>query len=438
MTASADSAGGMFRAEALEARRRIEALPRTIHVAGSWTRAAVVGLTLLAGAMTLASVYIIIPVQVSGSGAIIDRSGRLLASVTTTSPGFVEAVLVSPGEQISRGHPIARLSLPEQVSTVAKLRAIADGLQRESTALDALADQSRQSEVSVRDARSASLDLHIANLERRIAGLQDREAAEKRLLQKGVSTETRLIAAQVAVQDAIVDRDQARSEKANLQSATVEGDARRAEERLERRLRLDQARLEVEAAERDLAARNVLTSPVDGVVGDILLQPGAPATAGQIIALVTAQTGGTDQALEGAIFVPLAEGKHISPGDPVLLWPASLPDSENDRMRAVVKSVSSSAAPESAILATLGNDQLTELAVRSGPVFEVIVELQRDKRTPSGFVWTSGVGPNLTLTRGTPLAAKIEVEHVPLISLALPALRRLFQKQESPWTGDKL
>jgi hypothetical protein len=119
----------------------------------------------------------------------------------------------------------------------------------------------------------------------------------------------------------------------------------------------------------------------------------------------------------------------------VLLTPASLRESEHDRIRAVVRTISSTAVPRSAILATLGSDQLVELTVRQGPVFEVIVELDRDDRAPSGFAWTSGVGPNLTLTRGTPLSARITVEHLPLISLALPALRRFFQTESSPWVG---
>jgi multidrug resistance efflux pump len=269
VTASSEPAA-MFRAEALEARRRIDALPRTIHVTSAWTKFAVAGVILAIGASVVASAVVQVPVQVSGSGAIVDRSGRLLASVASTNPGFIDEILVRPGDRVLRGDPIARIKLPEQSIAIAKLRAVAEGLERDAAALDALAEQSTRSEANVREARSANLDVHIANLERRIAWLQDREAAEKALLQKGVSTETRLIAAQVAVQDAVVGRDQARSEKAGLGSSHVEADNRRAQERLARRLRMDQARLELVAAERELATRSLLASPVDGVIGEIL------------------------------------------------------------------------------------------------------------------------------------------------------------------------
>jgi NHLM bacteriocin system secretion protein len=428
----------LYRAQALEARRRIDALPTTMHVTSSWTRVTVCGVALALFAAVAASAYVRVPVQVSGSGVIVDRSGQLSTSITAAASGFVEALLVKPGDRVIRGQIVARVTLPEQNVSLAKLKAVADAVERESAAYDGLAQQSQMREAAVSRSRIAALDTHIANLDRRIVWLREREAAERTLQQKGVSTESRMIAAMVAVQDAVVARDQARFDRSGLEESGMQANAQREKDALARRLRIDQARLDVAAAELDINARSVVRSAIDGVVTDILLDAGAPLATGQPVAVVAAETKNDARGIEAAVYVPLAVGKRVAAGDAVLIAPAVLREGENDRMRATVKSVSVTPAPRSVLVATLGSEQMADLAARQGPVFEVIVALERDSKAPSGFAWTSGTGPAIALGRGTPLAATITVDRTPLLSLALPAARSLFQPKQSTWTSAAL
>jgi NHLM bacteriocin system secretion protein len=428
----------LYRAQALEARRRIEALPTTMHVTSSWTRATVCGVALALIGAIAASAYVHVPVQISGSGVIVDRSGQLSTSITAAASGFVETLLVRPGHHVIRGQAVARITLPEQSVALAKLKAVAEAVERESQAYDALAEQSRTREAAVSEARIAALDNHIASLDRRVVWLDERAAAEKALQQKGISTEARMIAAMVSVQDAIVARDQARFDRTGIAEASLQADAQREKDALARQLRIDQARLDVSAAEREIEARSVVRSAIDGVVTDVLLHPGAPTATGQPVAVVTAEAGNDVRGIEAAVYVPLAVGKRVAPGDAVLVAPAILREGENDRMRGTVRSVSVTPAPRSVLVATLGSDQLVDLATRQGPVFEVIVAFERDAGAPSGFAWTSGAGPAVALGRGTPLGATITVDRTPLLSLALPAARGLFQHKQAVWTSAAL
>ena len=228
-----------------------------------------------------------------------------------------------------------------------------------------------------------------------------------------------------------------RFEKASLQSNALEAEARRERERLSRVLKIEQAKIDLAAAEQNQAVRTVLTSPVDGVVAEIHTRVGEAVSTGEAIVVITAEAGGQVDALEAVVFVPLAAGKRVSPGDRVLIAPASLPQGEHDRLLARVKTVSGTVSTRESLQSTLGSDQLVDLAVRDGPVFRLVVELEKKPASPSGLAWTSGTGPRLRLSRGTPVSGQITIEHSSLLALALPALRKLFDQGPSGWTEQR-
>lgn len=425
---------GMFRKEALEARGRIDALASTIQVTSTWMRSAMVALGLVTVGAVAASAYVLVPIQITGNGVIVDHSGHSRTSITPSASGLVEALLVRQGEHVVKGQPVARLSVPELANAIPRLRGTVEALVREDQAMARLARLDHESESRIRAVKAENLDSQIANLQRRAEGLSDRERVGAELLARGNSTEARMMKARLAAQDAQAQLDSMIADRRALDAAAQEAEARREREQLERMLKIEQARLELEAAERNLEAGRVVKSPVDGVVADLPGRVGTPIAPGQPVVIVTAESRKEDAGmLEAAVYVPLAAGKRISRGDRVLLAPESLHEHENFGILARVKQVSGTAFTREAVLAALGNERLAELVTRQGPAFQVIVELERDPRNHSGIAWTSmawssmawnsGAGARATVTRGTPVGARITVEHASLISLALPALR---------------
>lgn len=426
-----------FRGEALDARGRVDALPSAMRVTTTWTRAVVLGLVSVTLAVIVASALIVVPVQISGGGVLIDRSGVLLSTVVSPSAGYVEAFSVNAGDRVEKGQAIARLSLPEQATSIRKLKSVHAGLKSDSAAMDSLADQERREEIAIRSRRSDGIDRQIADLERRLSWLKEQQAAADGLLSTGLTTQARAIDARVAVQNAMFQIDQLKTERIQIDQSALEADLRRERERRARALRLDQARLELAAAEANLAAENVLRAHVSGKVTDLLMQVGAPLMSGQPVAIIAADGQDQPDELEAILFVPQSTGKQIAPGAAVLLAPSSLKTREHDRLRGHVRTVSGTIATKSTILKALGSEQLYELVSRQGPVFQVVVSLERAPTNPSRFAWTSGHGPDASLTRGTPVSGRIAVEHVPLLGLALPALRGVLLRDRSSWTDDR-
>lgn len=426
-----------FRGEALDARGRVETLPSAMRVTTTWTRAVVLGLAAVTLTAVVASALVVVPVQISGGGVLIDRSGVLLSSVVSPSAGYVEEFSVKPGDRVEKGQTIAKLSLPEQATSIRKLRSVVAGFETDSAAMEGLADQERREETAIRARRGESIERQIADLERRLGWLKEQQAAADGLLRGGLTTQARAVDTRVSVQNAMFQIDQLRTERVQVEQSALEADIRRERERRARGLRLDQARLELAAAESNLAAENTLRAHVSGRVTDLLMEIGAPLTMGQPIAVVAADEQDRPDELEAILFVPQSAGKQITAGAAVLLAPSSLKTREHDRLRGRVSSVSGTIATKSSILKVLGSEQLYDLVARQGPVFAIVVSLERDRSKPSQFAWTSGHAPDAPLTRGTPVSGRIAVEHVPLLGLALPALRGVLLRERSSWTDDR-
>jgi HlyD family secretion protein len=60
-----------------------------------------------------------------------------------------------------------------------------------------------------------------------------------------------------------------------------------------------------------------------------------------------------------------------------------------------------------------------------GAPIAVRVALDRNPRTPTGYAWAGGQGPEVPLTSGTLAAADVTVERQAPITFALPFLRGL-------------
>jgi HlyD family secretion protein len=415
----------IYRSEALEARARIDGLATAMQTTDTQTRVTMIS---IAGALALslvASAYVVVPIEVAGQGILVDRSGELLVPISATSQGFVERLLVEPGDRIATGQPVASLRLPELEAAIDKASRTIFSMENEMIAKDALDRTELRAQTEIFYQKRVANAQRLENLRGRRQSLEDREAAERTLLAKGVTTEKAALDARIAVQQVVEQIAAAENDQKELarQELLAKGVLKRSH--IEQLVKLDQARTDLGALQLNMLAHQTLVSPIDGVVAEIGASVGAVITNGQPVVNIVASGSEGKAALSALVYVPLSSGKQVQPGDEVLLAPASYTDSTHDRIRAKVLSVSETPVTEAALKRGLGNVQLAALATHDGPAFAVRVELESDPIAPSGYAWTSGHGPNLQLSRGTPLSASITVERRSLLSLALPALKSL-------------
>lgn len=414
----------VFRQQALDAQRRIDHLPSAMRVTTGLTRGAMALLAALLCGATAWSAFVVVPVQIDGTGVFVDTSGELLNAVRAPMDGVVEAILVNEGDYVSEGQVVARLRLPERAAALGRAERTLASLSSRSQQRATLEQAETETEALERSVRRVALEQKIANLEQEHGWRRDLQGAQETLKARGVTTNSRVYEAQIATQGVI---DQLARARSDLQALMVEPLLKKAERdraRLAEAMEIEEAESEIVALRSELARGAALTSPVHGVVAELSVERNGLVTPGQPVLSVIPEN--FSKVLDAVTYVALSDGKMVQVGDQVYLTPLSMPAREQGRLRGTVMEVSEAPITDQALTRVLGNSALASSTAGDGAPFAVRVALHRDPTTVSGYAWTSGDGPAMRLSPGTPLEGRITVERETLLTLALPALRRLF------------
>jgi len=412
-----------FRQQALDAQRRIDHLPSAMRVTTGLTRGAMALLAALLCGATAWSAFVVVPVQIDGTGVFVDTSGELLNAVRAPMDGVVEAILVNEGDYVSEGQVVARLRLPDRAAALARAERTLASLRSRAEQRAALDEAETRTEALERSMRQVGLEQKIANLEMELGWRRELQNAQELLKERGVTTTSRVYETQIATQGVIDQLSRARSDLQALMVEPLLKKAERERARLAEAMEIEEAGSEIVALRSELARGASLTSPVHGVVAELSVERNGLVTPGQPVLSVIPEN--FSKVLDAITYVSLSDGKMVDVGDQVYLTPLSMPAREQGRLRGTVMEVSEAPVTEQALTRVLGNSSLASSTAGDGAPFAVRVALHRDPTTISGYAWTSGDGPTMRLSPGTPLEGRITVERETLLTLALPALRRL-------------
>jgi HlyD family secretion protein len=415
--------GDLFRREALDAHSRIGKLQNTMHVTNSLTRAALIGLAVLLCGAAVWSRFVHVPVRVNGTGVLVDTSGELLKPVRAVMDGIVETIVVNEGDHVTAGQVVARVRLPDRINALQKADRDLAALEQKARETEALQALERDTEEKTRNERRNALEDRIANMEQRLAWQRDIERDQIKLMELGSTTRTRVVETRVLTQQIADQLASAKSDLLAMKLEPLNTDSKMERERLMLKFQIQQLQSEMTALRSELERGTVLKSTVSGTVAELSAERNGLVTAGQpVLSVIPEDFSGK---LEALTYVSMADGKLVQIGDEVLIRPSSLPVREQGRVRGTVMEISEAPITERALTRILGNSSLVQQVTGAGAPFAVRIALHRDPSTPSNYVWTSGEGPDMRMTPGTPVSSRITVERETLLSLAMPALRRL-------------
>lgn len=139
----------------------------------------------------------------------------------------------------------------------------------------------------------------------------------------------------------------------------------------------------------------------------------------------------TDKPMRVLLFVPSKQGYRIEKGMKVRVEPASARIIESGYVLGCVENADRFPVTEKTISARLhDHETLVRLTSQLGPCLQVVVKLDKDKDSESGFKWSSEGGKKLPLYSGTPCQARVIVWTGPPISLVFPQLSSQPARQE--------
>lgn len=159
---------------------------------------------------------------------------------------------------------------------------------------------------------------------------------------------------------------------------------------------------------------------IDGKISELAVSEGDMVGQGNEVAKIQK---GEDSDKIIVCYVPVANGRKIQDGMKVLIYPSTVNRQEYGHMEATVLSVDEYVTSTTDMVRQLGDQNLVEAFMQSGPVVEVVCELRESADTVSGYYWSSKKGASIVIDGGTMVEASVVVSEKPPISLLIPFLK---------------
>lgn len=407
----------IFRKVALERLSSPEQLDQLVQVTDPRGWLALTGL----GALLLAAigwgVWGSIPTEAQGEGILLRQGG--VSALVSAANGQVEEILVSVGDLIEKGQPVAKIRQDALIRQIQDDKSKMVALRAEyANAARSAAEQKRLRARDLAQQR-ANLERTIEAAEKDVALLRERVDAEQSLLNDGLITKQAFVTTQQTLN---TKRDELASHRLDLNGLDLK--RLEADQQLDQQLEARQTAIrDLDLATRELNAQlgenvNVL-SPYAGRVLEILADRGAVVSPGTPVLNVEVLS----EDLMAVLFVPASAGKKVQRGMPVRVAPSTVKREEFGTMLGRVVWVAEFPSTSRGMTRLLGNEALVTKLMEQGPPIQINVALARDPATPTGYRWSSSRGPSLKISSGTLASGDVVVKADRPIALVIPTLR---------------
>jgi HlyD family secretion protein len=407
----------IFRKVALERLSSPEQLDQLLQVTDpqGWLALAAVA-ALLAAALGW-GVFGSIPTEAAGAGILIRRGG--VSDLVAAGSGQVAEVTVAVGDAIAKGQVVARIRQEPLLRQIRDTRMkLAD---QRAAYQEMLRSTEEQKRLQARDLaqQRANLEGSIAALTQSVALLEERVAAEQKLLQDGLITKQALLATRQSLN---TSRDQLASLRLDANGLALKrlASEQQLDQQLEtRRTAIQDLEIQLREATAKLSEDVAVVSPYTGRVLELMVDRGDVVNPGTPILSVEVQS----EELMAVLFVPAAAGKQVQPGMAARISPSTVKKEEYGYLVGKVTWVAAFPSTARGMVRLLGNEALVARLMQQGPPIQVNVDLSRDRRTPTGYRWSSSGGPVVKISSGTLADGSVVVRTVRPVALLFPTLR---------------
>ncbi len=415
----------------------LEELDQVMYVVSSraWLALGTVGL-LLAAAITWSFLGNVLT-KVSGQGILI-RSG-VLFNIVGVSSGQILDVLVTEGQAIRRGTVVARLAQPEIESELREAQSLLAKLDEERAFLEAKQEKNVELVYAYIGKQRRTLEESIRLGIELVKELGELVKFYEQLRSAGTVSRLDLEKWKSELRHAQIRLLQDQQELAGLDLTRHQTDTKMEQNLLE----LTKTRVPVEERVLSLQERLRTFSEVrslhSGVIVEMHRNPGDRLQEGESVATLEMSpwedvAGAEDADLFRAkagkplvvAFIPPFQGMELRPGMPVHVIPETLSEDEYGVMLGEVQTVSRYPASPKGMMRVLDNQELVDTLTRSGAPVMVTVSLQEAPDTPSGYSWSSGLGPPTPIESGTQCMIRVIARSQTPIELIIPYLKGAF------------
>lgn len=421
----------IFRQVAIERLSTPEQLDQVMRVTSplQWLMMACV-MVLVVGSL-LWSVFATVPVKVPSQGILISPGGVL--AVASEHGGRLTKLFVRSGDKVTAGQVVARLEQPDLRQELETAKGELAELERQRGQIVAFQGRDSKVQKALLEQKKKDLKESLRHVQDRIKWLEEREKNEARLMEKQIIDRQRYINTKIDLNAAYEALSKANNELKQVERDETTLSIGKERELLDKEMAVGAATRKIEALAEKLARQSAVLSPYSGDIVEFKINEGEVVEkSAALFSLLPSRASRSVKDKTGdllaVVFVPPNDGKKVRPGMAAQVAPSTVKREEYGFIRGTVKSVAEIPSTTEGMMRTLKNQALVQSLSGGGAPFEVVVELERDPDTPTGFKWSSSRGPEADVNNGTLAEAQITVRDIHLISLAIPALESLLDR----------
>ncbi|MCF4151070.1 NHLP bacteriocin system secretion protein [Dethiosulfovibrio sp. F2B] len=413
----------LFRQSALDRLSSPDQLdvPFRIVRPASWVALAAV--TLLLALLIWWGFFGTVATKVTGQGILL-REGAL-EEASSPGDGQLNVVLVDVDDRVETGQVVARISQPDLIHSIAELEAKLDLLELERDTGEEMGDdrKSLESEYLARRRQTLTASLQVAR--ERAASLKEQLERYDELFRKKYITRSQYLDVKEKYNGALQDILSRREELARVPMTAVDSSSQLEREKMDVDMRIMASKEQLRALRDRLELESVIRSPADGRVLEVFKTRGQVIRSGEALLSVEKEDDGRTPLYLHA-FVQPRQGKKISAGMEAQVSPSVVKQEEFGVILGQVTRVSRFPASSRGMKRVLGNDELVKSLSQGGSPITLTVAMRRSMKTETGYEWSSGGGPPLTLQSGTLAGVTVVVRRQAPVTLVLPFLKNFF------------
>lgn len=467
----------MFRSKAVDQLTSPEQLEQLLQVTNRRTWITLSTLVAAVVGILAWSVLGQIPVTVDGVGIL--TYPRQVVSFQAPAQGQVVSLNVTVGDSVTRGQVIGTINQPDieqqlrqerirleetrnRNATAADLserrrKLEQQAMARERELLQARIDSITEMTTAQKERNDRYIEEQLANIDEVMKtqavieyALQDRYGTYKQLRSEGLSSDDVVLEArqrliehqvrssdlQLRIQEVELKRieseatfqqrmdevDELRVQQQELAVRAAQLEQQDLETEVERQVQIENIERNIARLEDDLRVRGRIVSEHTGEILELTAAPGQVVSAGQRLGSLDVEDA--EAVLIGVAYFRVGDGKKIDEDVPLRITPATVERERYGSIEATVTNVSPFAVTTDAVASVVGNEDVARELLQRTTKIQVYADLELDPDSHTGFKWTSGRGPDSTISAGTTTTVRATIEYRRPITFVIPLLRR--------------
>jgi len=364
-----------------------------------------------------------IPQRIEGMGEIGTLSG--LERVLPSFGGQIKSVNFKNGDTVQTGDVLFVLEKTEIDQGIENLKLSIKQLEQQKALISSRIYKSAALKKEANTLAKSRLNKSIEQLDKDIAFYEKKEADDKQLYQKGLITREQYFSSKtdlVALKNKKISAKEQLS-LISLNKEEVEFNNIFDENDISNQIEVLKSSL-VEL-EKNYKLQTEIIANSNGIIGEISGRIGDVITPGYKLAIIYYQGKDLKNYVLN-LYVPYNTNEPIKKGMSVDIQPFNVDHNKYGWLQGKVNYVSSIPADDYAMLETLGNKNVVELIDFRGSTYKVVVILETDPNTFSGFKWSNNKGPQIKLTTGQLSIGYVNVKVKAPIDFVLPIFNDYF------------